>query len=105
MGFFRGCYFRSQCKIGGWVFWDKFGANRGGAKFFLPGHPAALQSLLNRLNDRFSYCCRIAKTHFALCRVNIDVDSRGIELQEEKRNRILAFHQSRMITLSNRSCE
>ena len=46
-------------------------------------------------------CTGITKTHFALCRVNVYVDSRGIEFNKEKGNRILTFHQRSMVALAD----
>src|SRR6266487_3107065 len=83
--------------------WNSLGCDHRRAKFFLPPHPAAFQGLLDRVNNRFTDCSRIAKTHFAFCRMNVYVDRRGIDLEKEERYRILAFHQSGMITLAD-SC-
>ena len=44
---------------------------------------------------------RIAKTHFAFCRVNIYIDTRRIKLEKEERNRILPFHESRMVAFTH----
>src|SRR6266567_1349374 len=57
------------------------------------------------MNDRLPDCGGITKTHFALCRVNVYVDSRRIEFQKEKGNRILTFHERSMVALTDSRCE
>src|SRR4029450_11371525 len=53
------------------------------------------------MNDRLPDCGGITKTHFALCRVNVYVDSRRIEFQKEKGNRILTFNKRSMVALTD----
>src|SRR5438874_895630 len=72
-----------------------------GAKFFLPCGPGTFQGVLNAANDRFPNRGRITKPHFALCRVNIHIDNRWIELKKQERNRILSFHKSSMVALTD----
>src|SRR5262249_45753188 len=50
---------------------------------------------------RFAHSGRIAKTHFAFCRVNIYIDTRRIEVEKKERNRILPFHESRMVAFTD----
>src|SRR6266508_6178877 len=102
---FGSFYLGLSLEVGSWFSWNRSGRNQRRAKSFLPGQAATFQRLLNGMNDGFPDCCRIAKTHFAFCRVNIYIDSCGIEFQKEKGNRILAFHQSGMITLADSCCE
>jgi hypothetical protein len=56
---------------------------------------------LNAANDCFPNCGRIAKTHFALCRVNVHIDNRWIELKKQECNWILSFHESGMIAFTD----
>ena len=49
------------------------------------------------MNNRFTDCSRIAKTHFAFCRVNVYVDRRGIDFEKEATDRVAPFHQRRVI--------
>src|SRR6266508_3394489 len=53
------------------------------------------------MNDRLPDCGRITKTHLALCRVNVYVDSRRIEFQKEKGNRILTLHKRSMVAFTD----
>src|SRR5438034_6870118 len=105
MNFLWSCYLSSQLKIRSCLFWNSCGGGHRRAKFFLPPRPAAFQGLLNRVNKRFTDCSRIAKTHFTFCRVNVYIDRRGIDFEKEERYRILAFHQSGVITLAECSRE
>src|SRR6516162_5736372 len=81
-------------------------SGRGGrtgwrAKLFLPGNPASFQPLLNALNDCFTHSARVTKTHFALCGMNIYIDTRRVELEKEERNRVLPFHESGMVAFAD----
>src|SRR6266513_816016 len=100
MNFLWSFYFSSQLKIRSCLFRTNCGYCQRRAKFFLPPLPAALQSLLDRANNRFTDSSRIAKAYFAFCWVNVYIDRRRIDFEKEERYRILAFHQSGMITLT-----
>src|ERR1043166_28593 len=71
------------------------------AKFFLPGSPASFECLLNALNDCFTHSGRVTKTYFALCRVNIYIDTRRIDLEKKEGNRVLPFHESGMVAFAD----
>src|ERR687888_154637 len=103
MGFVWSCYLGSQLKIRSCFLWNSCGCDRRCTKLSLPLHAAPLQGVLNRMNDCLAYCGRIAKAHFAFCRVNVYVHRRGIDLEKKKRYRKLTFHQSGMIALAD-SC-
>ena len=57
--------------------------------------------MLDAPSHRLAHAVGITKTDFAFCRVHIYVDSRGIELNKKKCNRILPLHKSRVVTLAD----
>ena len=76
---------------------------RGGAEFFLPIDPRTLQSLLDASNDRVADIVWITETDFAFRWMDIYIDQRRVEIEKQKRDRILPFHQRGVITLAH-SC-
>src|ERR1700730_11987161 len=75
---------------------------RGGAEFFLPIDPRTLQSLLDASNDCVADIVWITETDFAFRWMDVYIDERRIEIEQQKRDRILSFHQRRAITLAHR---
>src|SRR5215472_1429390 len=70
-------------------------------KFFLPVSPSTLQCLPNGTNDGLAHAVGITKTYFAFCWMHIYVHCAGIELKKQERNRVLAFHESRVIAFAH----
>jgi len=53
------------------------------------------------MDDRLPDCSGITETHFALCRVNVYIDGGWIEIEENKRDRILSFHERGVIAFAD----
>ena len=70
------------------------------AKLFLPTCTLALECLLYALNHDFADAARIAKADLAFRRMHIYVDACWIDLEKEKCDRILSFHQRSVIALA-----
>ena len=66
----------------------------------LPTDAAALERVLHCFDDCLANPGRIAKTNFALCRMNVHVHFVRIEINEQERDRKLPAHESGVITLA-----
>src|SRR5919198_1834726 len=70
------------------------------AEFFLPIAASAFQRFANCGNDRFMHAVWVAEPDFAFGRMHVHVDRCGIEMQKEKRDRELAFHERGVIAFA-----
>src|SRR5262245_23464229 len=57
------------------------------------------------MNNPFPDCRGLTKPHFAFCRMYVYVDGRGIELETEKGDWVMPFHEGGMIALADSCCE
>src|SRR4051812_7735298 len=74
-------------------------------KLLLPFLTATFQSPPDRLDNGFPDRTRIAEPDFAFGRMDVDVNRRGIEINEQERDRELAFHQRGVIALTKRGTQ
>ncbi len=71
----------------------------------LPIGSIAFERALNRINQPLANGFWITKADFALGRVNVYVDAAGIEIDEKKGHRMLAFHQCGVVALAQAGAE